>query len=71
MITLTLVGWEKGLQTVSLINAIREHGDASLPQAKAMVESLLAGQIVAVEFTDVAKKEAFRRAAIGFGAKCE
>lgn len=71
MITLRLIGWEKGIQAVSLINAIREHSDFSLSQSKEMVESLLEGQIVAIDFLDSAKMHAFRRVAIDLGARCE
>jgi hypothetical protein len=71
VITLKLIGWEKGLQAVSLMSAIREHSDASLVQAKAMVEGLLAGQVITIGFSDAARMEAFRRTARDLGAKCE
>jgi hypothetical protein len=48
-------GWERGLQSLSVMNAIREHSDASLSRAKAIVESLLAGQVVTIEFRDEAR----------------
>ena len=69
--TLRLIGWEKGIQTVSLIRAIREYGDLSLSESKQMVESLLDGRIVAIEFVDLARMNAFRHIASGLGATCE
>lgn len=69
--TLRLIGWEKGLQTVSLIRAIRECGDLSLSESKQMVESLLDGQTVAIEFVDLERMSDFRRIASGLGAICE
>ncbi len=71
MTALRLVGWEKGAQTVSLMAAVREYGDVSLAQAKNMVEALLDGKIVVIEFADLVKMETFRRVAIEAGAKCE
>ena len=71
MITLKLIGWQRGLQTVSLISAICEHSGISLPQAKAKVEDLLAGQVVTIEFSEMEKMKAFRQEATGMGAKCE
>ena len=37
LVTLELSGWRKGLQTVSLIDAIREHGGTSSDNAKRIV----------------------------------
>jgi hypothetical protein len=53
------------------MGAIHEHSDASLVQAKAMVEGLLAGQVITIGFSDAARMEAFRRTARDLGAKCE
>ena len=71
MTSLKLIGWDKGLQTVSLVNAIRQFADVSLSQAKQMAEKFLAGEIVTIEFSDSAKMESFRRVALDIGAKCE
>jgi hypothetical protein len=68
---LKLTGWEKGIQTVSLIAAIREHGDVSLSKAKKQVEDLLGGEMVEIEFADPERMESFRRVALNLGARCE
>jgi hypothetical protein len=50
MNSLTMVSWQKGIQTVSLIELVRQSSTGSLIQAKTKVESLLSGQHVALEF---------------------
>lgn len=71
MTTLRLIGWDKGLQTVSLISDIHEFSDVSLSQAKGMVEKLLSGEIVELEFSELEKMQSFRRVALSTGVKCE
>jgi hypothetical protein len=51
MTTLTMTSWKKGLQTVSLIEAVKQHSTGSLIEAKAEVERLLAGEAVTLEFS--------------------
>ena len=71
MTALKLVGWEKGIKTVSLINAICEYTGSSLSQAKSLVEELLAGKAITIEFADDATMKAFRSRAISFGTRCQ
>ena len=67
MTTLHLVGWQKGLKTVSLIAAIRRSSGLSLFEAKRAVERLLDGERIELIFaTEVAAKE-FQREATGLG----
>lgn len=68
MTTLTMTSWKKGLQTVSLIEAVKLHSTGSLIRAKAEVELLLAGQSVTLEFASDAAKDEFRRKAEALGA---
>jgi hypothetical protein len=71
MTEVRLVGWRKGLRTVSLIQAMYHHAGIRLPEAKALVEDLLAGRPVAVSFTNAAHADAFRALASRLGAQCE
>ncbi len=64
-------GWRPGLLTVSLIQALREHAEIDLPDAKALVEELLAGRSIRVSFTDARQAGAFRALASHLGAQCE
>ncbi len=66
---LELVGWRPGLQTVSLTQALRDHGSMSLWQAKKEVERLLVGETVVVEFATEKSKEMFREIAERLGTK--
>lgn len=68
MTTLTMTSWTKGLQTVSLIEAVNQHSTGSLMQAKAAVDRLLAGERVVLEFTSESMREEFRVKAEVFGA---
>lgn len=70
MTTLEVTAWEKGLQTVSLIEAVKEYSTGSLIRAKALVEKLLAGERVKLEFETEWKKEAFKTKAESLGAVC-
>ena len=71
MTEVRLVGWNKGLQTVSLIKAICDHAGVSLSEAKFLVEELLDGRSVAVSFANAAKMNEFREVARRLGARCE
>jgi hypothetical protein len=68
MTTLTMTSWKKGLQTVSLIEAVKEYSTGSLVRAKAEVERLLAGEAVTLRFSSESVKEEFRKKAERCGA---
>ena len=68
MTTLTISSWQKGLQTVSLIEAVKQYSTGSLIRAKAEVERLLAGQSVTLQFASESDKNEFRRKAEALGA---
>ena len=70
MATLQMISWKQGLRTVSLIEAVKKHSTGSLMQAKADVEKLLEGRIVALEFDTDAGKKAFQREAELLGVTC-
>jgi hypothetical protein len=42
-----------------------------LPEAKSLVEELLAGRSIAVSFADAAQADTFRALACRLGAQCE
>jgi hypothetical protein len=67
MTRLTMISWKKGLQTVSLMEAVKRYSTGSLIKAKAEVERLLAGEIVTLEFTSEAARDEFRKKAEAFG----
>jgi len=71
MAEVRLVGWSKGLKVVSLIQAMIDQPGIRLPEAKSLVEELLAGRSIAVSFTDAAQADAFRELASRLGAQCE
>jgi len=71
MTEVNIVGWRKGLLTVSLIRAMHDHAGIRLREAKALVEELLSGRSIAVSFTDAAQADAFRALASRLGAHCE
>jgi hypothetical protein len=68
MTTLQMTSWEKGLKTVSLIEAVKEYSTGSLIQAKAEVGRLLAGEVVILEFETELRKAEFQRKAEALGA---
>jgi hypothetical protein len=70
MTTLKMIAWNKGLQTVSLIEAVRQYSTGSLIRAKSAVERLLAGESVTLEFDSEATKDEFRKKAEALGAIC-
>ena len=67
MTTLTMTSWKKGLLTVSLIEAVKQHSTGSLIRAKVEVERLLAGQSVTLEFPSESVKNEFRSKAEALG----
>jgi hypothetical protein len=71
MTTLTMRSWKKGLQTVSLIGAVKEYSTGSLGQAKAEVERLLAGEAVTLKFLSESAKREFKKKAESLGAICD
>jgi hypothetical protein len=71
MIELRLVGWKKGLQTISLIHAVREYAGTPMSGAKSIVEDLLRGQVMTLQFSDRTKMETFRDLAEKLGVICE
>lgn len=68
MTTLDMVAWNKGLQAVSLIEAVKECSTGSLIRAKAEVERLLAGEVVVLHFESEGTKEEFKKRAEALGA---
>ena len=71
MSQLTIRSWKKGLQTVSLIEAIRQYSTGSLIRAKTEVERLLAGEVITLEFSSDELKHEFMRKAEACGAVFE
>jgi hypothetical protein len=66
-----MTGRKKGLETISLIQAVKEFStNSSLADAKSDVERLIAGQTVKLKFENESKKEEFRMKAEGLGAIC-
>lgn len=62
MISLTMVGWKKGLLTISLILAVRDYSSAdTLTDAKKEVERLLDGERVVLEFASDELRDEFQR----------
>ena len=70
MTTLQIAGWKKGMNTVALMKAVQHHSTGSLATAKTLVEDLLAGKEVVLEFADEDARESFRREAAQLGAIC-
>jgi hypothetical protein len=68
MKTLELTGWKVGVQTVSLIEAVRTYSTGSLGTAKELVERLLAGETVSLAFDSDEKRRAFQAKAEELGA---
>jgi len=56
---LELVSWKKGLETVYLIEAVRNYSTGSLTGAKEVVERFLGGECVKLTFRDRVQLEAF------------
>ncbi len=70
MMTLEITSWKKGLQTVSLIRAIKEYSTESLVRAKDEVERLLDGEAIRLEFQTAAARDEFKKKAESLGAIC-
>jgi len=49
MTKLTMTSWARGVQTVSLIEAVKQYSTGSLIGAKAAVDRLLPGEAVTIE----------------------
>lgn len=72
MSSLLLKGWRPGLQTVSLIRAVREFSTVdTLAEAKDVVEALLSGRQVTLRFATNAARERFRHLACELGVEIE
>ena len=71
MTEVRLVGWSPGLKVVSLIQAMMDCAGIGLPEAKSLVEDLLAGRAVVVSFADAAGADALRTLAGRLSAQCE
>jgi hypothetical protein len=63
-------GWDPGFRTVSFIQLLQKAGKrkSSLPEAKALVDDLLAGKSFEVEFDLSEQAAAFAQAANDLGA---
>ncbi len=67
MMHLTMKSWNKGLQTVSLIELVKQSSTGSLIRAKAEVERFLAGSAVTLEFASRDLMDEFKSRAITYG----
>jgi len=70
MTSITMTGWRRGLQTVSLTQLVRQYSTGSLIRAKAEVERLLDGESVTLKFASDEKKAEFKEKAEALGAIC-
>jgi hypothetical protein len=59
--------WKSGIQTVSLIDAVKQYSTGSLVLAKAEVERFLAGEVVILKFNSELEKARFRKEAEKLG----
>ena len=62
-----LKGWKSGLNKVDLNRLLREHANVSLQRAKTLVDGLLGGEEIVVEFSSRATAEVFREVALDLG----
>ena len=69
VIRVTMQGWEHGFLGVSLVRLLRDQAGYRLFTAKDMLNRLMAGDVVEVEFDLESKAEEFRRLARGLGVK--
>ena len=69
MTTVTITGWQEGLNKVELNHLLRRHAGCGLGEAKRAVDQLLAGPM-AFEFPDGESASAFCRSASAVGAVC-
>jgi ribosomal protein L7/L12 len=65
-----ITGWKTGLNKVELSKLLRQHAGLQLGEAKAVVERLLEGEVVAVECPDAESTLELYRAASSVGAVC-
>jgi hypothetical protein len=70
MSRVVIKGWEPGLNKVELNRLLRRHAGLKLGEAKAVVDRLLAEQIVWVECPDLVSASELCRAAGSVGAVC-
>ena len=70
MTTVTITGWQEGLNKVELNHLLRRHAGCGLGEAKRAVDQLLAGEPLAFEFPDGESASAFCRSASAVGAVC-
>lgn len=66
--TISVVGWNRGLLTVSLMQLVMSTG-RSLTDAKRLVEGLVSGEPFDVEFDDEVKAACFAEKATEYGAR--
>jgi hypothetical protein len=59
MMELVIIGWQPGLKTISLIDAVRKYKNIGLQKAKQEVDELLAGESIYLPDMDA---EVFARA---------
>lgn len=69
MLEVTLKRWRRGLRVVSLIKLVQESTSMSLPEAKGLVERLLAGNPVTFSVPNADAKAELLRAADALGAE--
>ena len=67
MTTIMMIGWKKGLLTVSLI-VMHYSTVASLGDAKDEVERLIGGELVTLRFASEVQRDEFQRLAEPMGA---
>lgn len=71
MMRVELVRWNKGLKTVSLIEAVKAYGNVGLAASKKLVDDFLGGQSFSVECTSDEKAAEFKQLAEDRGAVCK
>jgi hypothetical protein len=67
MTTLQMIGWKPGVQTVSLVQLIRDASTGSLTAAKQLVDDLLNGSPVEIQFSTPEQAQDFRERAESLG----
>lgn len=67
MITVTLTGWKPGLKKISLTHLLQSMACQGLQEAKGHVDSLLDGDMIAIEFPSLIEAERFAQAASAIG----
>jgi hypothetical protein len=70
-VEVSLVGWRRGIRSVSLIELIRGTTTSSLTEAKGVLDRLLDGQVHSFVFTSAREANAFSTAAEELGALTE